>query len=402
VRSAERLSAAQARRVALAAQGFADRRPPASADLRHVRKAIGRVGVVQIDSVNVLCRAHELALWSRLGAYRRGVLDDLAHRRRELFEYWAHEASFVPVRLHPLLRWRMHHAADHAWASVARIQRDKPGYVAAVLDEVRARGPIAASDLGNGGASRGPWWGWAEGKVAMEWLFYSGQVSVHERRRSFERVYDLTERVLPAGVLAAPTPTTDDAHRALLLEAARAHGVATAHDLADYFRIGVAKARPRIAELVDAGALLPVEVAEWGAPAYLHPEARLPRRVDARAVLSPFDSLVWERSRTERTFGMRYRIEIYTPAAKRTHGYYVLPFLLGDQLVGRVDLKADRKADTLVVQSAWVEPVHADRWPEIAAELATELRDLAAFLELDQVATTGRGDLALPVPGWEP
>jgi uncharacterized protein len=402
VRSAERLSAAQARRVALAAQGFADRRPAATADLRHVRKAIRRVGVVQIDSVNVLCRAHELALWSRLGAYRRGALDDLAHRRRELFEYWAHEASFVPVRLQPLLRWRMDHAADHAWAGVARIQRDKPGYVAAVLDEVRARGPIAASDLSNGGASRGPWWGWADGKVAMEWLFYSGQVSVHERRRSFERVYDLTERVLPAGVLAAPTPTTDDAHRALLLEAARAHGVATAHDLADYFRIGVAKGRPRIAELVDAGALLPVEVAEWGAPAYLHPEARLPRRVDARAVLSPFDSLVWERSRTERTFGMRYRIEIYTPAAKRTHGYYVLPFLLGDQLVGRVDLKADRKAGTLLVQSAWVEPAHADRWPEIAAELATELNDLAAFLELDQVATTGRGDLSLPVPGWEP
>ncbi len=402
MRSAERLSAAQARRVALAAQGFADRRPAATADLRHVRKAIGRVGVVQIDSVNVLCRAHELALWSRLGAYRRGVLDDLTHRRRELFEYWAHEASFVPVRLQPLLRWRMHHAADHAWASVARIQHDKPGYVAAVLDEVRARGPIAASDLSNGGASRGPWWGWAEGKVAMEWLFYSGQVSVHERRRSFERVYDLTERVLPADVLAAPTPTTDDAHRALLLEAARAHGVATAHDLADYFRIGVAKARPRIAELVEAGALLPVEVAGWGAPAYLHPDARLPRRVDARAVLSPFDSLVWERSRTERTFGMRYRIEIYTPAAKRTHGYYVLPFLLGDQLVGRVDLKADRKAGTLLVQSAWVEPAHADRWPEVAAELATELHELAAFLELDHVATTGRGDLSLPVPGWEP
>jgi len=390
---ADRLPAALARRIALAAQGFADPRPPGVVDTRQLRRMASRLAVLQIDSVNVLSRAHYLPAFSRLGPYRRETLDDLAGHRGELFEYWAHEASLLPVRLHPHLRWRMAAAEEHAWGSMVRIQRERPGYVTEVLERVRELGPLKASDLAEPRPDRpGSMWNWHAGKVALEWLFYTGVVTTRGRTAGFERVYDLTERVLPAAVLQAPTPEPTDAVRELVRTASLALGVATERDLRDYFRLRPPAARAAIVELADAGELLPVEVAGWGAPAWVHPEARRPRWVRARALLSPFDSLVWERPRVERIFGFRYRLEIYTPAAQRVHGYYVLPFLLGDRLVARVDLKADRKAGVLRVQAAFAED-GVDR-AEVAAALAEELALMAGWMPLDAVVVGERGDLA--------
>jgi hypothetical protein len=388
----ERLPAGLARRIALAAQGFADPRPSAPGDVRRLRRLVDRLAVVQIDSVNVLSRSHYLPAFSRLGPYPRAQLDALSGRRHEVFEYWAHEASFLPVRLQPYLRWRMAEAEQHAWGSMVRIQRERPGYVQELLDRVRAEGPLKSSDLAEKRERPGTMWNWHAGKVALEWLFFTGALTARERTAGFERVYDLTERVLPAAVLAVPTPERADAMRELVRTAARALGVATETDLRDYFRLPVVAARTAIAELAEAGELVPVEVAGWGRPAWLDPEARRPRWIRARALLSPFDSLVWERPRVERIFGFRYRLEIYTPAAKRVHGYYVLPFLLGDRLVGRVDLKADRRAGVLRVQA-----VHSEEGAEralVSAALAEELRLMAEWLELDDVAVTGAGDLA--------
>ncbi|SDN09222.1 hypothetical protein SAMN05660642_04003 [Geodermatophilus siccatus] len=389
----DRLPAALARRIALAAQGFADPRPVPAVDGRQLRRMTARLAVVQIDSVNVLSRAHYLPAFSRLGPYPRQALDDLAGRRRELFEYWAHEASLLPVRLHPHLRWRMAAAEEHAWGSMVRIQRERPGYVSEVLERVREAGPLKASDLAEPRPDRpGSMWNWHAGKVALEWLFYTGVITARGRTAGFERVYDLTERVLPAAVLQTPTPEPADAVRELVRTASRALGVATERDLRDYFRLRPPAARAAIAELADAGELLPVEVAGWGAPAWLHPQARRPRWVRARALVSPFDSLVWERPRVARVFGFRYRLEIYTPAARRVHGYYVLPFLLGDRLVARVDLKADRQAGVLRVQAAFAED-GVDR-AEVAAALAEELALMACWMQLDAVVAGERGDLA--------
>jgi uncharacterized protein YcaQ len=400
---AERLPAPLARRIALAAQGFADPRPAGPVGTRALRRLAARLAVVQIDSVNVLSRSHYLPAFSRLGPYPRPALDELAGRRRGLFEYWAHEASFLPLRLHPHLRWRMAAAEQHAWGSMVRIQRERPGYVAEILDRVRETGPTKASDLVEPRPDRpGTMWNWHAGKVALEWLFYTGVLTARHRTAGFERVYDLTERVLPREVLQAPTPEPADAVRELVRTAAGALGVATERDLRDYFRLRPAPARTAIAELADAGELQPVEVDGWGAPAWLDPRARRPRWIRARALLSPFDSLVWERPRVERIFGFRYRLEIYTPAAKRVHGYYVLPFLLGDRLVARVDLKADRQAGVLRVQGAFAED-GVDRGA-VSVELAEELRLIADWLRLDAVAVSGRGDLAadlsaVAVPG---
>ncbi|MGY1662415.1 winged helix-turn-helix domain-containing protein [Geodermatophilus sp. SYSU D00705] len=389
----DRLPAALARRIALAAQGLAVPRPEGTVNGGHLRRLADRLAVVQIDSVNVLSRSHYLPAFSRLGPYRRAAFDELAGRRRELFEYWAHEASFLPVRLHPHLRWRMAAAEEHAWGSMVRIQRERPGFVAEVLDRVRDGGPLRASDLAGPRPDRpGSMWNWHAGKVALEWLFYTGVLSTRGRTAGFERVYDLAERVLPTEVLRAPTPEPAEAVRELVRTASRALGVATERDLRDYFRLRPGPARTAIAELADAGELLPVEVAGWGAPAWLHPEARRPRWARARALLSPFDSLVWERPRVERIFGFRYRLEIYTPADKRVHGYYVLPFLLGDRLVARVDLKADRRAGVLRVQSAFAE--HGVDRAEVAAELAAELALMAGWMELEAVGVADRGDLA--------
>jgi uncharacterized protein YcaQ len=392
----ERLPAPLARRIALAAQGFAEPRPAGAVGLRQLRRCVDRLAVVQIDSVNVLSRSHYLPFFSRLGGYPRAALDDLTARRHQVFEYWAHEASFLPVRLQPFLRWRMAAAADDAWGRMVRIQRERPGYVAELVDRIRQGGPLKSSDLVEAKPHRpGTMWNWHDGKVALEWLFWSGVVTATHRTTGFERVYDLTERVLPPAIVAAPTPEPAEAFRELVRTASRALGVATERDLRDYFRLKPEPARTAIAELADAGELVPVEVAGWGAPAWLHPEARRPRWIRARALLSPFDSLVWERPRVERIFDFRYRIEIYTPAEKRVHGYYVLPFLLGDRLVARVDLKADRQAGVLRVQAAHAE-AGADA-AEASAALAAELRLMADWLELDAVGVADRGDLAGPL-----
>jgi uncharacterized protein YcaQ len=398
------ISAASARRIALAAQGFGRPRPTGRIDVRHIRGVIERLGLLQLDSVNVFCRSHYLPVFSRLGPYSRSVLDSLAAHtagpiRRELIEYWAHEASLVPVELQPHLRWRMARARSEMWTGMAAVVDGQPGLVDGVLAQVVANGPIRSSDVrptpvaSAPGVAKAPkaMWDRHEGKVALEYLFWAGQVTA-SRRVNFERRYDLPQRVLPREVFEAPTPTDDEAQRHLVRIAARALGVATEPDLGDYFRLSRSESKLRVAELLDAGELEPIEVRGWSAPAYLWPQARVPRRIEARALLSPFDSLIWFRERTERLFGFRYRIEIYTPPPKRVYGYYVLPFLLGDSLVARVDLKSDRQAGALRVQSAFAEP-GVDR-PFVAAQLAAELVTTAHWLDLPDVVVAERGDLA--------
>jgi uncharacterized protein YcaQ len=389
----EGLTGAEARRIALAAQGFADARPAGPIGRAHLRRVLARTGLFQIDSVNVLARAHYLPMLSRLGPYARDLLEEAAWgNRRTLFEYWAHEASLLPLALHPLLRWRMAKAerGESGWGRLKAFAGPRRTEAEALERRIETDGPLAASDL-EGPKGPGGWWGWSDAKSALEWLFWAGRITTATRRGSFERVYDLTERVLPRAVIEAPTPSAADAHRALVAIAARCLGVATAGDLRDYFRLSPADFHPRLAELAEAGELLPVRVEGWAQPAFLHADARIPRRVDARALLAPFDPMVWERDRTQRLFGLRYRIEIYTPAHKRQHGYYVLPFLLGETIAARVDLKADRAAGALRVQSAHAEPGAPDHLPDA---LAAELRLMAAWLGLARVETSGAGDLA--------
>ncbi len=389
----ERLTLAVARRIALAAQGFTDRAPRGLPDRRHLRRVLGRTQLLQIDSVNVFERAHYLPLFSRLGPYDKALVDRAAYRDRELFEYWGHEASLLPVAVHPLLRWRMARAEalEEGWGGPLRIMRERPEFVAEVLRRVEQEGPVTAGALHGGATSGSPWWGWNDTKVALELLFWSGRVAT-ATRRSFERVYDVTERVLPAEVLAVPTPSREDAQRELVRLAARAHGVATERDLRDYFRLRVEEARAAVVDLVEAGELLPAAVEGWRQPAYLWVGTAVPRRVSASALLSPFDPLVWERSRASRLFGFDYRIEIYTPAAKRVHGYYVLPFLHDERLQARVDLKADRKAGVLRVLAAWLEP--GSDPDHIGSALAVQLRRAADWQGLGAVVVEPRGDLA--------
>jgi uncharacterized protein YcaQ len=380
-----KLSAKEARAIAITAQGFA--KPPAT-----VRKLVESLGVVQIDSVNVLVRSHYLPAFSRIGAYDRAALDKLGHRGpRALFEYWGHEASLLPVALHPLFRWRMARATEHAWGRMRRIAKKQPSLLDDILALVREKGPLTASDVGLGEAKkRKGWWEWSEAKTAIEFLFWSGQVT-SAARRGFERLYDLPERVIPAAILARATPPEDEAHRELVEIAARAMGVATEADLRDYYRLPVAGARKAVADLVEDGALVPVTVEGWKKPAYLHRKAKAHAFAGA-ALLSPFDNLIWFRDRTERLFGMRYRIEIYTPEPKRVHGYYVLPVLVGDALVGRVDLKADRAASVLRVQAAHAEP--RVQKTKAAKAVAGCLSQMASWLGLERVEVMPKGDLA--------
>ena len=392
----DQLSAVEARAIAIHAQGLAaprgtgphDHQAP-RAGAGHLRGLVERLGVVQIDSVNVLVRSHYLPGFSRLGAYEQAHLDRLSHEGpRAVFEYWGHEASLLPVALHPLLRWRM--ASPHPWTRVRSFGRRK-ALLREVLARIAAEGPLPASALAVGKPKKsGGWWEWSEAKVAVEHLFWTGQVT-SAARRGFERLYDLPERVLPAAILAAPTPSPADAQRALIERSARALGVATDKDLRDYYRLSLAAARTAIAALVDAGTLVPVAVEGWP-KAYRHRDATTGAIDPARAaLLSPFDSLIWARERTLRLFAMAFRLEIYTPAPKRVHGYYVLPFLLGDRLVARVDLKADRATGTLLVQAAHAEPALPRAAP---AALAAELAELASWLGLSRVAIVMRGDLA--------
>ncbi len=386
------LSNVQARRVALAAQGFLD---PAHAvpTMRTLVRTLSRTGVLQIDSVNVLQRAHYMPLFSRMGPYDPQLLHRAAGRApRRLVEYWAHEAAFMPVELWPHMRHRMDRARDEAWGGPRRVFEEKPDLVAWVLEEVRERGPVSARDIeGDLPRKRESWWDWSETKQALEFLFYGGEVSVARRNAQFERLYDVPERVLPRAILDLSTPAPEDAHIELVRRAAVSYGVATERCLRDYYRMRPQDSVPAVAALVEAGELVPVSVQGWDRPAYLHRQARVPRRVAARALLSPFDPLVWDRARTERLFAFRYRIEIYVPERLRVHGYYVLPFLLGENLVARVDLKGDRRAGVLQVKGAYAEP---DAPPETAHELAAELGSLAAWLGLESVSVEPRGDLA--------
>ena len=382
-RRSDTLSLAAARRIALAAQGFAAPKPPVTG-WAPLGRTLDRLALHQIDSVNVLARAHYLPAFSRLGPYDRALLDRAAwgrRRERRLFEYWAHEASLLPLALHPLLRWRMARAerGEIGWGHIRAFADERRAQAEAVLARIRGEGPMAASDFEDG-KSRSGWWEWGDTKRALEWLFWAGHITTATRRGSFERVYDLSERVIPPAVLAQPTPDEAEAHRRLVALSARALGVATAGDLRDYFRLGVEETRAAIAALVEAGTLLPVAVESWRQPAFLHAEARRPRRIAGQALLAPFDPLIWERARAERLFGFRYRIEIYTPAEKRVHGYYVLPFLMDEALVARVDLKSDRQAGRLLVQSLHLEPgAPADTRERLAAELAA----MAEWLGLD-------------------
>jgi hypothetical protein len=396
----ERLTPAEARRAVLAAQGFG--RTPASIPpgTRSIGDVVRRLGVVQIDSVNVLARAHYLPLFSRLGPYDRSLLDAASGRApRSLFEYWGHEAALLPVASHRLMRWRMERAHDDAWGGMVRVQREQPDLVRLVAEHVRALGPITATQLEDvlrheRPVARTDWgWNWSVVKRALEYLFWAGEITSAGRDASFRRRYAVPEAVLPRAVLDAPTPSPEQAHRELVGIAARALGVATAADLADHFRMPAAATRAAIDEMVGAGELVEVLVPEWPV-AYARADLRVPRRVDAAALLAPFDPLVWFRPRTERLFGMRYRIEIYVPAPQRVHGYYVLPFLHGEGLVARVDLKADRAAGCLRVQAA-----HGQgEVPAASVEaLARELAAMAGWLGLAGVEVGPRGDLAGPL-----
>lgn len=387
----ESLSLAQARRIALAAQGFLDP-PHAVPTMRTFSRTLERTGVLQVDSVNVLQRAHFMPLYSRMGPYDVGLLRRAAERSpRRVVEYWAHVQAFMPVDLWPVMQHRMATYRDKRgkWGLVEM----EGGLDTSLVEEVRRRGPSTARDLDEGlPRSKENWgWNWSETRKALDYLYVVGDLAIAGRNSQFEVLYDVPERVIPAEVLALPTPPLADAARELVRRAARSHGVATVQDLRDYYRMPVKETALAVAELVEDGELLPVAVEGVSRPAYLHRAARLPRRVGARALLSPFDPVVWERARTEALFGFHYRIEIYVPADKRVHGYYVLPFLLGDRIVARVDLKADRPGGRLLVKAAYAEP---DAPPETAEELAVELRRLAGWLGLDDITVELRGDLA--------
>lgn len=400
-RRTDRISLAEARRIALAAQGFGQPRSADEAGKRDLRRVFERLGVVQIDSVNVLARAHTLPAFSRLGRYRQADLSTLAYggRKRALFEYWGHEASLLPVALQPLLRWRMARAArgEGIYGAIARFGRERRELIEQVRREISERGPLAAGELSHQHKGEGGWWGWSEGKRAVEWLFWAGAVTTATRRGTFERVYGLTEQVLPRSVIETPTPEEADAQRELLRISARCLGVATERCLRDYFRLGPTDARPRIAELVEAGELIPTAVQGWDRIAYLSRKARRPRRMEAQALLAPFDPLIWQRERVEALFGARIRLELYTPREKRTHGYYVLPFLLGDRIVARADLKADRAVSTLRVQAAHAEVGVAKA--TIVEPLAAELRLMACWLGLETIKVERAGDLARVLAG---
>jgi uncharacterized protein YcaQ len=406
------LSLPEARRLAVAAQGFGSR--PARPSVGHLRRLAARLHAFQIDSVNVLARAHYVPPFARLGPYPMDALDSLAYQKRELFEYWGHAACLLPIALYPLLKYRMHR---HAEQTEQYMRSARGAYLAKVFAEVTERGPLTAAELSNPGKRSGSWWGWwgsGNGKAMLEHLYDAGLVSI-AGRRGFERVYDLTERVLPRSALDAPAPPREEAMKRLICLAAKAYGVGTGGDVTGYFEIdgwrdrlppGPGWERPKgptgrrampiakrlVSELVEEGRLLPVTVETWKEPAYLHPDARVPAIIGARALVTPFDSLVWERSRIERLFGMKYTIEMYTPPPKRVYGYYVCPFLLGDTLVARCDLKADRQRRVLMVQSAFLEPGHVAR--RVAPHLAAELRRMQIWLELDRIEVGRRGDLA--------
>lgn len=385
-----RLTSSQARRLAISAQGLAAPRPGSTPNLGHLTRVIRSLHVLQIDSVIVVERAHHLTLFSRLGPYDTGLLERALEQRR-IFEYWARMASFTPIEDYPLYRYRMERRAGGEGAWITDLNQRRPGYVEAVYRQVAERGPLTVADLDESGERKGPWWGWADGKIALENLFSAGRVTV-AHRRNFTRYYDIMERVIPDEYRNGPELTPHQAQRQLLLQAARAQGLATAKDLVQYYWLGSAETRPILRELVEEGHLVEVEVEGWPRPALIHRDAVIPRAVDARTLLNPFDTYMFNRERVERLHDFQYKIEIYVPAPKRVYGYYVFPFLLGEHLVARVDLKADRKAGVLRVPGAYLEPgFEPDR---VAGELYAELGEMARWLGLDEIEIGRKGDLA--------
>jgi len=382
------LSLPQARRIALAAQGFNQPRPAGRIDVRHFRRVIGDINLLQLDSVNVAVRAHYMPMFSRLGAYDRDALDDWINGP-EMFEYLGHVASVMPTEDLPMLRYRMRNRK--AYSRSRELMRTHPEYFDQVFEEVAEHGPLTVSDLSDPGSRTGPWWGHGRGKVALDWLYVTGRLTIRGRTSNFVSIYDLPERVFSPELLADEMEPAE-AHRVMVLRGARAHGVGTAKDIADYYRITVPDARPRLAELAASGELQEVRVEGWKQPAYLHPDATLSRSIDGRALLSPFDPVVWERDRAERLFGFEYRIEIYVPEPQRQFGYYVYPFLLNDELVARVDLKADRKAGVLRALGTYIE--EGQKPGRVAPELAAELRLMAEWLGLGEMHVASKGDLS--------
>ncbi|MEX5596256.1 winged helix-turn-helix domain-containing protein [Pseudomonas orientalis] len=376
----------QARRMALAAQGFSGRQPPAQIKAAHLNRLIERLGVLQIDSVNAVVRSHYLPLFSRLGNYSPLILEQAAWsqgRRRSLFEYWGHEASLLPMAMYPLMRWRMERArqGQGIYAQMARFGRERQDTVQRVLQAVEQQGALGAGSLSTREERAGPWWDWSDEKHALEWLFAAGLVTV-AGRRGFERLYDLPERVIPGEILKTVVSEAE-ALRGLLVHSASALGVATEKDLRDYFRLDPVDSRQRLAELVEEGQLLSCRVQGWKQSAYCLPAPKVPRNVPASALLSPFDSLIWERARTERLFDFRYRLEIYTPQHKRVYGYYVLPFLHNERIAARVDVRAERANGCLAVHAVHEEEQGLDE-PGMLA-LALNLRQMADWLGLQQV-----------------
>ena len=392
----ETLRNAEARRIALAAQGFGAPRLERPVTMRDVQAVASRLAQFQIDSINVVTRAHFMPLFSRLGPYDAALLERAAHQPpRRLFEYWGHAASLIDISLQPLLRFRMQPGFRDVWTGVERVAQQNADLIPFIREEVAARGPISARELEIAEQrDRSNWgWNWSRVKTVLEWLFYVGEVTSAYRNSQFERVYDLPERVIPSSVLAMPTPSPQDSVTGLVRRAAAALGIAAESSLRDYFRTRRDMTRIAITTLVENGELIPVLVDGSGnGPWYLWHQARVPRRITARALLSPFDSMIFERARLERLFDFIYRIEIYVPGPKRIHGYYVYPFLLGEDFVARVDLKADRSRGVLRVNAAWIEPGY-DAF-DVATELASELKIMAEWLGLGAVEIVPRGDLA--------
>ena len=389
----ESISKSQARRIALAAQGFADLRPAGRVDRRHLRKTMGRLQLLQLDSVPVVIRTQYMPLFSRLGPYRADLLDEIAYEADEWFEAWSHEASLLPVEMEPWLRWSKQRARDgETWGRLHTLAQKDPGYIESVLAEVKSRGPLVAGELSDPRPRSGSWWGSRSGgSVALDWLFRIGALGVR-RGKGFVKQFDLLERIVPAAIRARPTPSLESSLDELLLRSASAHGIATADCLVDYFRLPIRPAKARLASLVEDGKLIACNVDGWRNAIYRHPASKMPRAIKTAALLSPFDPLVWNRKRIDGLFGFDYRIEIYTPAKKRKYGYYVLPFLLGDRLVARFDLKTDRQSGTLRVLAAHLE---ADAsMTEIASAAALELGELARMVGTERVQVARKGNLS--------
>ena len=385
-----RITISQARRFALAAQGFTGDRPTGRVDTRHYRKVVDHVRLIQLDSVNVFSRAHFMPFFSRLGRYDRDGLDEWLWRSGEMFEYWGHEASLIPSDHHRLFRWQMERGAN--WKAMTRLQEKEPGYIEDVLDQVRERGPIQTKELDDPGKRIGrTMWNWNTGKLALEILFIEGRITCADRP-NFTRMYDVPDRVIPREHLNASDLGREEAQTTLLELAARAMGVVTADDLGDYYRIRMPEIRPLVDRMAKSGRLIEVDVEGWDKTGYLHPDAVLPRTARGTALLSPFDNLIWYRPRVERLWNFRYRIEIYVPEPQRIYGYYVLPFMLDGQLVGRVDLKTDRQAGLLRVKGAFAEP-DVDK-PAVGRVLYEELELVANWLGMDDIEIVNNGDLA--------